>query len=121
MRTDGSQVRELAVDLDRSVGETTINDATAPGVNGRRIAWFADSRSLLVGAADRGQGRLFSVDVASGKYTELSHLKQGEVRDFSLSRNGISRRGVQFIGAADRDLPVRRVRDRQAVETSLIA
>ena len=88
MRTDGSDIRELAVALDRSVGETTINDATAPGANGRRMAWFADSRSLLVVAADRGQGRLFSVDVASGKYTELSHLKQGEVRDFSLSRNG---------------------------------
>jgi dipeptidyl aminopeptidase/acylaminoacyl peptidase len=88
MRTNGSDVRELAVDLDRSVGETTINDSTAPGVNGRRIAWSADSRTLLVGAADRGQGRLFSIEAASGKFTEISHLKQGEVRDFSLSRNG---------------------------------
>jgi dipeptidyl aminopeptidase/acylaminoacyl peptidase len=90
MRPDGSGVRELANDLDRSIGETTSNDSTAPGVNGKRIAWSADSRNLLIGAADRGQGRLFSVEAASGKFTEISQLKQGgEVRDFSLSRNGI--------------------------------
>ncbi|HZF27068.1 MAG TPA: S9 family peptidase [Steroidobacteraceae bacterium] len=89
MRTDGTDVRELAADLDRSIGETMLNDAAAPGVNGRRIAWSADSRSLVVGAADRGQGRLFTIVVASGKFTELSRFTQGEVRDFSLSRNGI--------------------------------
>jgi dipeptidyl aminopeptidase/acylaminoacyl peptidase len=89
MRADGTQVHQLAEALDRSVGETMLTDATAPGVNGRRIAWSADSRRLLVGATDRGQGRLFSVDVASGAFTELSHLRQGEVRDFTVSRNGL--------------------------------
>jgi dipeptidyl aminopeptidase/acylaminoacyl peptidase len=89
MRPDGSAVRELASDLDRNIGETTLNDSTAPGVNGKRIAWSADSRNLLLVAADRGQARLFNVEAASGKFTEISQLKQGEVRDFSLSRNGI--------------------------------
>jgi dipeptidyl aminopeptidase/acylaminoacyl peptidase len=89
MRPDGTQVRELAAALDRSVGETMLTDVTAPAVNGRRIAWSADSRRILFGATDRGQGRLFSVDVASGTHTELSHLRQGEVRDFSVSRNGV--------------------------------
>lgn len=89
MRPDGTQVRVLAAALDRSVGEAMLSDVTAPGVSGQRIAWTADSRRILVGAADRGQGRLFSVDVASGAFTELSRLRQGEVRDFSLSRTGI--------------------------------
>ena len=89
MRPDGTQVRQLAAALDRSVGEATINDSTAPGVNGRRIAWSADSRHLLVGAADRGQGRIFNVDVASAAFSELTHLRQGEVRDFSVSRSGV--------------------------------
>jgi dipeptidyl aminopeptidase/acylaminoacyl peptidase len=89
MRSDGSGVRELAPDLDRNVGETTLNDSTPPGVDGWRISWTADSRTLVFVAADRGTVQLFTADVASGKFTQVSRFRQGEVRDLTLSRNGL--------------------------------
>ena len=89
MRTDGSQSRQLASGFDRNVGETLLVDAAAPRVGGDRIAWSADSRRILLVAADRGQSQLFSVDVAKGDIAPVTQFAQGELREFSLSRNGV--------------------------------
>ena len=89
MRADGSQSRQLATSFDRNVGETLLVDAAAPRVGGERIAWSADSRRLLLTAADRGQAQLFTVEVAKGDIAPVTHFTQGELREFSVSRTGV--------------------------------
>jgi dipeptidyl aminopeptidase/acylaminoacyl peptidase len=89
MRTDGSQSRQLATGFDRNVGETLLVDAAAPRVSGNRLAWSADSRRIYLVAADRGQSPLFAVDVAKGEIAPVTTFAQGELREFSLSRNGV--------------------------------
>ncbi len=89
MRPDGSQSRQLAASFDRNVGESMLVDAAAPRVGGDRIAWTADSRRLLITAADRGQSQLFQVDVAKGDLAPLTTFPQGDLREFSVGRSGV--------------------------------
>lgn len=86
MRPDGSQVRQLAVDLDRNVPDSMTVDFAAPRVNGNRMAWSADGNSLLFTSCDRGQTHLYQVKVSSGDFAPLTQFKQGELREFTLSR-----------------------------------
>jgi dipeptidyl aminopeptidase/acylaminoacyl peptidase len=88
MRPDGTGRRQLAEDFDRNVGEIMLTDSAAPRSAGERIAWSADSRRLLFIAADRGQDHLYEVEVASGDYAPLTRFRQGDLREFSLSRTG---------------------------------
>jgi dipeptidyl aminopeptidase/acylaminoacyl peptidase len=88
MRPDGTGRRQLAVDFDRNVGEIMLTDVAAPRTGGERIAWTADSQRLLYIAADRGQDHLYEVTVASGDYAPLTRFRQGDLREFSLSRTG---------------------------------
>ncbi|MCI0436761.1 MAG: prolyl oligopeptidase family serine peptidase, partial [Gemmatimonadetes bacterium] len=89
MRPDGSQRRQLAVDFDRNVGEGMLVDAAAPRLGGERIAWTADSRRLLFVAADRGQSHLFATEVASGDVAPVTAFRDGDLREFSVSRSGL--------------------------------
>ena len=89
MRPDGSQSHQLAVTLDRNIGETMLVDAAAPRIGGERIAWSADSRRLYFVATDRGQAHLYQVDVAKGDFAPVTNFAQGELREFSLSRAGV--------------------------------
>ena len=99
MRTDGSDVVELAAELDRNVGETMpVNAAAAARRQGDRIAWTADSRRLLITAADRGQIALFQVDVARGRSRCADAFSQGDLRDFSREPQRYGRGRVQLIG-----------------------
>jgi len=88
MRPDGTERRQLAVDFDRNIGEVMLADVAAPRNGGERIAWSADSRRLLFIAADRGQDHLYEVDVASGDYAPLTRFRQGDLREFTVSRTG---------------------------------
>jgi len=65
------QTRELAGDWDRSA-ETLV--------------WSKDGRTLYTKADDLGNGKLFSIDVASGKVTALTG--PGTVEGFTLTSRG---------------------------------
>lgn len=88
MRPDGTDRRQLAVDFDRNVGEVMLADVAAPRTGGDRIAWSADSRRLLFVAADRGQDHLYEVEIGSGNFAPLTRFRQGDLREFSVSRSG---------------------------------
>jgi dipeptidyl aminopeptidase/acylaminoacyl peptidase len=89
MRPDGSQMRQLAASFDRNIGEPMLVDAAAPRVGGERLAWSADSRRILLTAADRGQSQLYAVDLAKGDIAPVTSFAQGELREFSVSRTGV--------------------------------
>lgn len=87
-RADGSERRQLAADFDRNIGEVMLVDTAAPRTAGDRIAWSSDSRRLWFVAADRGQDHLYEVDLKSGDFAPLTRFRQGDLREFSVSRNG---------------------------------
>ncbi len=89
MRSDGSERRQLAADFDRNIGEGMLADVAAPRVGGDRIAWTADSRRLLFVATDRGQSHLYEVEVGNGDFAPVTRFRQGDLREFSVSRTGI--------------------------------
>jgi dipeptidyl aminopeptidase/acylaminoacyl peptidase len=88
MRTDGSEVRQLAASLDRNVGEVGMNDMLSPRANGATMAWSPDSRRVLFLSSDRGQTHLYEAPVASGDHSVLTRFPQGIVGDFSIDRAG---------------------------------
>lgn len=88
MRPDGSQVRQLAVDFDRSVPDSMTGDVSAPRVNGNRMAWSPDGSSILLTSCDRGQTHLYQVKVSSGDFAPLTRFRQGDLREFTVSRDG---------------------------------
>ena len=88
MRPDGSQVRQLAAALDRNVPDSMTGDVAAPGIGGSQMAWTANSRSILFTSSDRGQNHLYSVDVESGDFKALTRFPQGDLREFTVSRDG---------------------------------
>ena len=88
MRPDGSQQRRLAGDFDRNVPDSMTVDAAAPRINGNRMAWSPDGRSILFASSDRGQNHLYAVNVDSGDFAPLTRFRQGELREFTVSGNG---------------------------------
>jgi dipeptidyl aminopeptidase/acylaminoacyl peptidase len=88
MRTDGTQLRRLALDFDRDVPDSMMGDVASPRGGGSRIAWSPDSRRILFTSTDRGQAHLFAVEVASGDFEPLTRFRQGDLREFTLSREG---------------------------------
>jgi dipeptidyl aminopeptidase/acylaminoacyl peptidase len=88
MRPDGSQVRQLAVDFDRNVPDAMAADVALPRVNGNHMAWGPEGASLLFTSCDRGQAHLYEVKVSSGDFAPLTRFRQGDVREFTVSRNG---------------------------------
>ncbi|HEY0976146.1 MAG TPA: S9 family peptidase [Flavobacteriales bacterium] len=71
LRDASGKVTELAPDWDRSVDD---------------MKWSKDGKSLYVTAGDVGIGRLFRIEVATGKVTPLS--KSGHIDVFHETANG---------------------------------
>lgn len=88
MRSDGSQLRRLAADFDRDVPGAMIGDVAAPRMGGNRMAWTRDSRRILFTSSDRGQTHLYAVEIASGDFAPLTRFRQGDLREFTLARDG---------------------------------
>ena len=91
MRADGAALgterRELAVGIDRSIGEPVNNDSGAPRTGGLRLQWQADSKAVRFAAADRGNSHLF-VATLDGKWRPLTTYTSGDVREFNVSTRG---------------------------------
>jgi dipeptidyl aminopeptidase/acylaminoacyl peptidase len=88
MRSDGTQLRQLALDFDRDVPDSMMTDVAAPRGGGNRMAWSPDSRRILFTSTDRGQAHLYAVEVGSGDFEPLTRFRQGDLREFTVSRGG---------------------------------
>ncbi|MCZ8132509.1 MAG: S9 family peptidase [Steroidobacteraceae bacterium] len=79
--------RRLAVDFDRTVGDTTISDMGAPRGDGMRMVWRADSQAVYFTTADLGQGHLVEATL-DGRHRRLTAFEMGEIRGFDVSDTG---------------------------------
>jgi len=75
--------------FDRNVGETSMSDVPLPGGGpGTRAQFDASGRMLYFIAADRGLAQLYRVGAGGGEPQSLSTQLRGDLREFSLARNG---------------------------------
>lgn len=88
MRAVGSNVRSLTPTFDRNVGETLMTDIAAPRSTGRQIAFAPDNRSVLFVSSDQGRARLYRANLSGGEPQSLSEALRGDLREFSVARNG---------------------------------
>ncbi len=86
--TPGAKPRNLTADYDYDVGDGGFGDSRAPRSPGQsRPVWSQDGSTILERSAKEGRTNLISVDVASGKVTDLSHGDQ-TVQIFRSSEDG---------------------------------
>jgi dipeptidyl aminopeptidase/acylaminoacyl peptidase len=84
----GAVPRNLTADFDGDIGSGLTGDQRPPRAAGRALpVWTRDQAAIIDVAAERGRANLVSVDVASGKVTNLSPADQ-EVIAFTASANG---------------------------------
>jgi dipeptidyl aminopeptidase/acylaminoacyl peptidase len=84
LRPDGSDERRLSTGYDRSVGDGTAGDMTAPTGGGDRVAWHPDSNALWFTTARDGQTHLARIAVSGGDVETLSVHAMGSLSEFSL-------------------------------------
>lgn len=85
----GAVPHVLTRSLDRNVGETLLSDSASPREDGPiRPAFSADGRSIYFIAADRGSAKLYEVTLKGGDIRSLSETLGGDMREFSVARNG---------------------------------
>jgi dipeptidyl aminopeptidase/acylaminoacyl peptidase len=74
--------------FDRNITETLLTDAVAPGDPGTRLAFGPDGNTVLFVAPDHGRSELYQMDPRHQSLRSLSGELQGDLRSFSISRNG---------------------------------
>ena len=85
--TATGEVRALAHGLDRAIGDAVIADMGAPRGEGGGLVWRADSQAVYFASADRGVAQLMEATL-DGRYRELTHLIDGDIRAFDIDRSG---------------------------------
>jgi dipeptidyl aminopeptidase/acylaminoacyl peptidase len=83
-----SSPRLLTAAFDRNVGESIMSDVTGPRGGGAQVAFSPNGKEILFVAADSGRARLYSVPVRGGAITPLSDALAGDLREFSVAKNG---------------------------------
>lgn len=76
----GVVIRDMATGQERELAPTWDRSADA-------IAWSRDGKMIYATALDIGQGKLFAIDVKSGKVTALTG--EGHVSAFDVGPNGV--------------------------------
>ncbi|MDB4895888.1 MAG: acylaminoacyl-peptidase, partial [Firmicutes bacterium] len=67
---DGSGLRRVAANWDRTFGHQTSLDMPAPAAGS--LTWTRDGHALIALGADRGRQQIYSVDASSGAVTALT-------------------------------------------------
>ncbi|MGH8265029.1 MAG: prolyl oligopeptidase family serine peptidase [Steroidobacteraceae bacterium] len=83
-----STPRLLTGAFDRNVGESILTDVPGPRGGGAQLAFASHDKELLFVAADNGRARLYSVPARGGAVTPLSDAPAGDLREFSVAKNG---------------------------------
>ncbi len=74
--------------FDRNVGEQVMTDVGGPRGSGAQVAFAPNSKEILFVAADNGRTRLYAVPVRGGAVVSLSEQLAGDLREFSVAKNG---------------------------------
>ncbi|MCW5572754.1 MAG: S9 family peptidase [Steroidobacteraceae bacterium] len=78
----------VTADFDRNVGETSMSDTPMPRGGSAALQFDASGKSLYFVAADSGRAQLYRVDARGGAPAPVSGQLRGDLREFTLARNG---------------------------------
>ncbi|HZF14369.1 MAG TPA: S9 family peptidase [Steroidobacteraceae bacterium] len=88
MAARATEPQLLTASFDRNVGEQLLTDVSAPRGGAAQLAFAPGGKELLFVAADSGRTRLYSVPVRGGGVRSLSDSLAGDLREFSVAKNG---------------------------------